>query len=106
LVAMADIGDHRAAGAVDIAPSIRIPDVDAARLADERPALARLVEEVRRCSRSLDGHGHASAATSAQSRPRTTACTVSPWRNGRSSIGFSACMLRPLTVTKYRAAWP
>ncbi len=47
LVAVADIGDHRAAGTVEIALAVDVEDVDAFRPVDEGTAQARLVEEMR-----------------------------------------------------------
>jgi hypothetical protein len=46
---MADIADHRAGRAVEIALAVDIPHVDAARLVQHRPRRAALVEKMAFC---------------------------------------------------------
>ncbi len=84
LVAVADVADHRARRAVEVALAVDVPHVDAARLVEHRAAPPRLVEEV-----APRGH-HAASGNAAQSLGRRASATLSPSRNGRSSIMLMA----------------
>ena len=47
-IGMADIGDHGAAGAVEIALAVHVPQIDPLRAVEQRAALMRLIEQMGR----------------------------------------------------------
>ncbi len=103
-VGVADIADHRAGGAVEVALAVDVPHVDAARLIQHRAAAAGLVEEM---ALLLVGARHArSAGSAAQSRGRRQTEAASPTARGCPSIMLMAWSCRSPTRTKYRTTWP
>ena len=82
LVGMADVADHGAGRAVEIALAVDVPHIDAPRLVERRPTPPGLVEKV-----AFLAFGHqASTGKAAQSRGRMRTETRAPSAKGCSSI--------------------
>ena len=76
-IGMADIADHRAGRAVEIALAINIPHIDTAGFGQHRPSRTRLVKQM-----AFRFHECASTGNAAQSFSRKRKTTLAPIRKG------------------------